>query len=85
MASQPTRISSIFAQIQTTSEEVQEAVVQAMGFLAYSRGQENYPIAAQTTTEALEKALDLLEQLRALRSALSNAKRLDTQTGAPSP
>jgi hypothetical protein len=77
MTRQLTRISAIFAQVQTTSQEVQEAVIQAIGSIAYNRGTAGYPVAAENTTQALEKALKLLEQLRALHCALSNVKRVD--------
>lgn len=77
MAHPSTRISTIFAQVQTTSQEVQEAVIQAMGSIAYNRGTAGYPVAAENTTAALAKAVKLLEQLRALHSALSNVKCVD--------
>ncbi len=77
MALQPTRISTIFAQINETSIEVQESVTTAMGLVAYSHGASNYPMAAETTNQALEKTFDLLEQLRALRSALGKAKPIE--------
>jgi hypothetical protein len=64
------RISTIFAQIEATASEVQETVVQSMGYLAYSRGLANYPIAADTADHAVLKGIELLEQLRDLRSAL---------------
>ena len=64
------RINTIFALIEATTREVQETVVQSMGYLAYCRGQANYPIAADTADHAVLKGIELLEQLRDLRSAL---------------
>jgi hypothetical protein len=74
LASQTARISTIFAQVEATTTEVQEKVVEAMGYLAYSKGPSNYPIAAETADQAVMKAVALLEQLRTLRSALSEVK-----------
>lgn len=64
------RISTIFALIEATTREVQETVVQSMGYLACSRGLTNYPYAADTADHAVLKGIELLEQLRDLRSTL---------------
>jgi hypothetical protein len=45
-----------------------------MGYLAYSRGPTNYPIAADTADHAVLKGIELLEQLRELRSVLREVK-----------
>jgi hypothetical protein len=78
MATQAPRISTIFAQVQATSDEVQASVNTAMGLVAYSHGPSNYPIAADAMDQALEKAVDLLEGVRTLRSALRKAKPFDS-------
>jgi hypothetical protein len=62
--------STIFALIEATTREVQETVVQSMGYLACSRGLTNYPYAADTADHAVLKGIELLEQLRDLRSTL---------------
>jgi hypothetical protein len=77
MAAQTARISTMFAQIEATQNEVQESVVQAMGYLAYSRGPTNYPYAARSADEALNKAIVLTEEIRALRTALGKVNPSD--------
>jgi hypothetical protein len=81
MATQTSRISIIFAKVQETTNEVQEIVAQAMSYWAESKGTDNYPIAAETTEQALVKTVALFEQLRALRSALGKAKTAGAQGG----
>jgi hypothetical protein len=53
-----------------------------MSFWAESKGTDNYPIAAETTEQALMKTLALFEQLRALRSALGKVKAAGAQGGS---
>jgi len=78
MATQSVRISTMLHEAEVTTTEVQESVVQAMGYVAYSRGTTNYPIAAQSTSQALAKATQLLDQLRELRSALDSAPPIES-------
>ena len=82
MASHTARIGIILAQVQKTANEVQEALVLAKGYLADSNGTSNYPIAAETTEQALMKTVALFEQLRALRSALGKVKPTELQDGS---
>ena len=74
MAETRTPISTMFAQIEATTVEVQEKVVEAMGYVAYSRGPQNYPIAAETAYQAATKAVALVRQLRTLRAALDEGR-----------
>jgi hypothetical protein len=70
MANQIARIGIIFTQVEATTNEIQDAVVQAMGHFAYSRELNDYRGAADRADKAVTKAIALLEQLRELRSAL---------------
>ncbi len=77
MATHGTRISALFAQAEATSLAVHDAVLQAMTYVAYSHGAGNYPFAAETAKEAIGKALELVEQLRAVRSTLCKLLEYD--------
>ena len=70
MATQSARISVIFAQAQTASLEVQDAIQAAMGYVAYSQGASLFTSARQSANEALEMTQELLDRVRALCSAL---------------
>jgi hypothetical protein len=70
MATRIVRISAMTAQAQATSLDVHDVTAEVMGYLAFSRARSSYELAAESTDRALKKAQELLEQLRALRSAL---------------
>jgi|HubBroStandDraft_6_1064221.scaffolds.fasta_scaffold920903_1 hypothetical protein len=70
MANQIARIGIIFNQVETTTNEIQDTVVRAMGRFAYSQELKDHTGAAETADQAVAKAIALLEQLRELRSAL---------------
>jgi hypothetical protein len=63
-------IGAIFEKVQATSNEVQQTVTEAMGYLAYGKGPWKHSIAVETTDRALKRTTLLLRQIRALRSAL---------------
>ena len=80
MAAQTVRISEVFTQIQSTSEEVQEAVVETLSLVAYLRRDVGYPLAARAADRALSKAETLLQELHKLRSALGRIIPPDAQS-----
>lgn len=74
MANQTARIGIIFTQVEATTNEIQDAVVRAMGHFAYRQELNDYASATATADQAVLKAIALLEQLRELRSALREVK-----------
>lgn len=74
MATRTVTISSILGEINNSSTDVHEAVLEVANYVVYGKMASSYPVAAESADLAILKATTLLEQLCALRSALIERK-----------
>jgi hypothetical protein len=76
-------VCNIFEQVAASSVDAQEAVKEAMGYLAYGNGPARYPIASETMDRAVAKACVFLKRVCELHAAVDSVKAVEIREGLP--